>query len=461
MRLSLYEPKSDTSMKNQACRVLLVVNLVLLCHCSFSQCTPSPPAVNACGGGNGAASNGLNINAGETYWYSGGPGTFGSGINLNGGTLRVCGNLTLSALNFNSGRIIIESGGSLTVNTGGDLYLNGNASITNRGFFSINHGIHMQNANNRIWNDATTALFTVQGTIEFNSNSSKLINRGIVNANDIFIQGSALAGAICLEGGAVINTATLTNNFTGGIAYNGTGTPACVSVSTSAQRNSNVASSSLVDVCTASGISYSGGANWGSATVITNCSSCYIALAEGLLSFGATAENGRNKLQWITADHSPATAMFYVEASADGIHFHTIGSVYGEAGKSIYTFYDREQTNAAQYYRLQQIVPGGRSGYSTTVSVHSSRQAGLQVFPNPVHAGSAVTFIADAAAGGNAKLSLIDVNGKTVMQKSIALTGGSNRFDWNVSAAGPGVYIARIEGINHTVLYSRALVITK
>lgn len=449
-------------MKNQVYRVLLAVSLVLLYQLSFSQCTPSPPAVNVCGGGNGAASNGQNINSGETYWFSGGPATFGSGINLNGGTLRVCGNLTLSSINFNSGRIIIESGGSLTLNVGSDIYLNGNASITNRGSFSINHGIHMQNANNRIWNDASTAYLSINGVLEFNSNSSKLINKGIANITNIFIQGTSLAGAICLEDGAIVNASTLTNNYTGSIAYNGTGaTAACVSVSTSAMRNNNVASSSLVNVCTGSGISYSGGANWGSATVTTNCSSCYVALAEELVSFNALAENGRNRLQWITADNSPASAVFYVEASGDGNTFHTIGTVYGGVNKSMYTFYDEGQSNTTQYYRLQQIVPGGRSGYSQVVSVRTGRPAALQVFPNPVHTGSSVTFIVNASENTNARISLVDVNGKTVMQKTVALMNGSNRFDWNVSAAGAGVYIARIDGAGASVLYSRTLVITK
>ena len=452
------------SMKNQVYRVLLVVSLVLLYHQSLPQCTPAPPAVNVCGGGNGAASNGQNINAGETYWVSTTT-TFSSGVNLNGGTLRVCGNLTLNSINFNSGRIIIESGGSLTMTLGGDLSFNGNCSITNRGSFTINHGIHMQNANNRIWNDATTAYMSISGTLEFNSNSSKLINRGTVNVTDIFIQGSALAGAICLEQGAIVNASTLTNNFTGGIAYNGSGAyPACVSVSTSAARNSNVASSSLIDICAGTGITYSGGANWGSATVTNNCAtSCNVLLPQDLLSFNASPGNDGNKLRWITADISPATAMFYVEASDDGIGFHTIGSVHGIAGESIYTYYDHDQSNntTTRYYRLQQIVPGGRSGYSQIISLRNVKQAALQVFPNPIHAGGAASFIVDAPAGGAAKLSLVDVNGKTVMQKTVVLTVGSNRFDWNVSAAGAGVYITRVEGISAAVLYSRTLVITK
>lgn len=452
-----------TSMKTQGCRVLLAVSLVLLYRTSFSQCLPAAPAVNICGGGNGAAGNGQNIGLGQTYWFSGGPTTFGSGVNLNGGTLRVCGNLTMSSISFNSGRIIIESGGSLTLNVGGNVDLNGNCTITNRGFFSINHSLQMQGSNNRIWNDASTAIFNVHGTLKFNSTSSKLINKGTVNADDIYIESTALAGAICLEDGAIVSTATLTNNFTGSIAYAGTGaSPACVSVSTSALRNNNVASSTLIDICAHTGISYTGSAGWGTATVTNNCtSSCIALLADELISFTASAVNGKNRLQWIMADNSPASAVFYVEASGDGIHFHTIGSMHGAAGKSIYTFYDEEQTNTNLYYRLQQIVPGGGSGYSPIISVRAAKQASLQVFPNPIHAGGTITFIVDAPASTLARVSLIDVNGRTMMQKSVALVAGSNRLDWTVPAANAGVYIARVEGVSAATLYSRTLVITK
>ena len=328
-------------MKNQVYRVLLAICPVLLYQLSFSQCTPAPPAVNICGGGNGAASNGQNIFAGETYWFTGGPTTFASGVNINGGgTLRVCGNLTLSAISFNQGRIIIESGGSLTINSCCEFYLNAGCTITNRGSFKTNHGIHMQGANTRIWNVSTTAVMNIGGTLEFNNASAKLINQGIVTATDFVIQSNALAGAVCLEDGAIVTMNSLVNNLTGAFAYNGTGaTPACVSVSTSAQRNNNVASSTLIDICAGAGITYTGPMGWGTATVVTNCStSCLALLPEELLTFNVSAETGKNRLQWTTANNSPASTVFNIEASPDGSVFHTIGSRHGSARTSIYNF---------------------------------------------------------------------------------------------------------------------------
>ena len=84
----------------------LTLCLLIISNLSYSQCGAAPIAATTCSGGNGAATNGVNINSGNTYWFSGGPSTFAS-VNLNGGTLRICGSLTLGSLNYNSGNLII------------------------------------------------------------------------------------------------------------------------------------------------------------------------------------------------------------------------------------------------------------------------------------------------------------------------------------------------------------------
>ncbi|HSC40345.1 MAG TPA: hypothetical protein VLD19_20820, partial [Chitinophagaceae bacterium] len=114
--------------------------------------------------------------------------------------------------------------------------------------------------------------------------------------------------------------------------------------------------------------------------------------ANELLSFSAVAETGRNRLQWMTTNNSPATTVFYIEASPDGAVFHTIGSIHGSTGKSSYTFYDEGQTNATQYYRIQQITPNSPNSYSQVVAVRSGLQGALQVFPNPTNGGFVLDF---------------------------------------------------------------------
>src|SRR5271154_2858763 len=103
-------------MKNIKSWIYIILSEILLSispNLLFGQCSPSAPAAAACSGT--LVTNGANINSGTYYWPTGAPGTV-SGLNFGGGTLRVCGTLTISSMNFTSGTIIVESGGSLIIN---------------------------------------------------------------------------------------------------------------------------------------------------------------------------------------------------------------------------------------------------------------------------------------------------------------------------------------------------------
>src|ERR1700744_2230916 len=95
-------------MKNYIC-------LLILSAASFrvhAQCTAPPIAASSCTSGT-AATNNASINSGSTY-YVNSTATF-SNINLNGGILHICASLTLTTLSYNSGTLIVENGGTLSV----------------------------------------------------------------------------------------------------------------------------------------------------------------------------------------------------------------------------------------------------------------------------------------------------------------------------------------------------------
>jgi hypothetical protein len=94
---------------------------------------PSIPPSGVCSGGNGALGASTTINNGETYWYTA-TGNLGS-ISINtGGTLVVCGDLTINSGNLNGGIILIEPGGSLSF---GNSISSTNAQIVNRGTLNL------------------------------------------------------------------------------------------------------------------------------------------------------------------------------------------------------------------------------------------------------------------------------------------------------------------------------------
>ena len=372
---------------------LVAAMVAFTLRCS-AQCS-SPLTASACSGGNGAASNGQNINSGNNYYFSGGPTTFSSGVNLSGGTLHVYGNLTLSSINFNSGTIIIESGGSLTINGSGTLYLNGSTTISNRGTLTINRGISMQNSSNTIIND-TNATFSITGTgnsLQLNSGTSTFINRGTATIPKLDIQSTASSGAVCLGPRSCMNLTDIISNTTNGVnAPVGAG---IIHYTGSAQLNSNLSGTSSVSICQGSSATTLGGAGFGSATVFTNCGSCNIALPVGLLYFRSLPPigNGMIQFEWATESEQD-NAYFNIESSAEGRSWSSIQRIAGSGTSHERHYYSATvtQNNSRQLYRLRQVDFAGASTISNIVIVNSSRQRGqVALLPNPT-AGNAVLY---------------------------------------------------------------------
>ena len=236
---------------------------------SQTACSSSTIAPAACSGGNGAATSGVNINTGNTYWFSGGPTTFAS-LNLSGGTLRICGNLTITSMTINSGTLIIEQGGILNISGSFNV---GNLTIINRGSLTITGSLVLQGTASTIYNDLTTSYLTITGSLTVN-NASAIINRGIFTiTGSLTLQGTG--NVVCLQNNSIFNVSTLTNNVSNSITYAGNGTTACFSVSGSASLNNALTASPNVTICNSSGTPATG---WGSATVITHCTSCGVVL---------------------------------------------------------------------------------------------------------------------------------------------------------------------------------------
>lgn len=403
---------------------------------TVAQCS-SLIAVGSCTGGNGAASNNININAGQTYWFTG-SGTFGNGVNMNGGTLRVCGTLVFNNISFNSGTILIEAGGSLTINGGGTLTLNGNSIIQNRGTLTINRNVTMQNANNRIVNATTGAVLNMNSgayQLQINSSTSKFVNNGVANINNIFVQGSGSAGAVCLGPGSCTNLTSLTNNFTNG--FNAPNGPASLRYTGNALLNNNLASNNDVLVCKATGATTSGGAGWGGAQVFNNCSSCASLLPMDLVYFQARTWSGYVVLDWQTSMEKNNKA-FHIERSTDGKTWNEVGSLPGSGSTgqlSNYTWTDISPLPGESFYRLRQEDYDGTSSYGPVQKVVMDViSTGFKVHPNPAHDRITVDLSTDAL-----KMDLLDVYGRRLRQ--INATRGTNTIQ--VNDLSPGTYIFR------------------
>jgi hypothetical protein len=450
-------------MKSLTCRKLIpfiVLAGEALIHpaATSAQCNFPAPGAASCSGGNGALTNGTNINSNQTYWYSASTGTR-SNINMNGGVLRVCGTLTLSSINFNSGTIIVESSGTLIINNSSEIILSGLSSLTNRGSLTINANLQMRNQLNVIWNDNNAAVLTVNGTITINSSSSYIINKGILKATRLVVQSNADEGSVCTRDNAIMNVGSLVNNADNAFSYSGLGSPGCLSVSGAYTLNAPFTSSAGIKVCKIAGSSTGGSENWGTAVVTNGCSSCSAVLPLHITSFTANRQGNGSKLAWTIADNGDGGEYFFVERSVDGLHFTAIASIAFQQGKSDYSFYDATGNQAEQYYRIRQS--GITSNYSSIVLVKTvpAMDQPINVYPNPLSNNRNVTVAFTAAAAENIQLSLTAIGGKTVLLKKEYVTRGKNTLQWGLTGVPPGVYVIRLQSASMENIYKRITIV--
>jgi Secretion system C-terminal sorting domain len=440
------------SYGRQVCiRAIYLLALASLTRQGHAQCAAAPIAPAACSGGNGAATDGVNINSGNIYWVS--STSIFSSINLNGGILRICGTLIASALNFNSGTLIVENGGSLTLS--GLPTLNGNTTIINRGTITIAGNITVQNSNNFIYNDLSTSMFTVGGSLIVNSSTTLIVNRGTMNLSSLNYQGAV--GGFCVQDQSITSIGVLTNNTTNGFTYSGLGSPACINVSGSAALNHAVTSSSKIHVCQAGGASVTGAGGWGSAVVTTGCSSCATVLPLGIEEFTAAAQSGMVQLRWLSGLGTGDNGVYYAEKSADGVNFETIGSVAASSGESVYTFADANITAAKLYYRIRAVNTTGVALYSPVVVIETAVAGQLQLFPNPAGPNTTITIVIPSSSNTDASISLIDMSGQVLNTKAVLLTTGNTTLSWNLRNLAAGIYLVRI-ALPGSNLYARLAV---
>jgi len=372
--------KRDTINSFQLIKAVMLFILVIFNSLSFGQC-PTCPTSPPCSGGNGALTNGSNVNTNTTFWYTG-TGTLTT-VNISGGTIIVCGDLTISSGNLNPGSTFhIRPGGILRLNIG-NLNFNGEINVYNSGTLFVVGNVIMQNANNRIINCLPASNLTVTGNLSVLSATSSLTNYGsaTISGNISF---DGVGCRLCIGTGSEISVATITNNGLNSVcAPSGAG---CIRYTGMATLNQIFTSSSNVNVCRATGSSTSGGGNFGSATVTLNCPSCTSALPIKLLDFTAVFINNESvKLDWQTVSEIN-NDYFTIEKSKNGYEFEELIKIDGAGESSTllrYSTFDNDPYFGVSYYRLKQTDFDGKFEYFDVRSITNTTENDMKIFPNP------------------------------------------------------------------------------
>jgi hypothetical protein len=379
--------------------------LLTFFHESSAQYCRFAPPLDSCDGSGPAVANNDILGVGVKKWFYGPVGTL-SQITLRGGTLVVCGNLTLSnALFMDSGTIVIRPGATLTAGGSGGtgMIWQGGCAVYNYGTFNITTNITMEGPYssatrpNIVMNVTANAFIKSFNYFVINSAHSSFVNNGKMETSGIITDAGSVAGSVCLGPGSQIKQSTMINKIKN--AYTAPYGHGCVQVTFYAEFLDSMAANPGVLACVAAGTSTATGSGkkpwaWGRAQVFSACAACgtLAVLPLTVTKFNARPLQQGYQLSWQTGLSSDGY-QFIIERSTDGIQFSAIDS-FSSVNSLQYIRQDIYAPAGTLYYRLRYYSDARQVYYSTMVKVYNDESvAGVEVFPNPFTATVRVNWL--------------------------------------------------------------------
>lgn len=164
-----------------------------------------------------------------------------------------------------------------------------------------------------------------------------------------------------------------------------------------------------------------------------------------LIAFSGQRQNGINQLQWTTENESGGDK-FDLERSTDGVVFRSIANIPGNGQPSgRYTYADN--TSAAEmYYRLKIVTANGTVSYSSVLLLKETMDliTDIRLLTNPVK--GIIPLQVNSAVNEMMRLTLSDLSGKIIQQRSVKITAGINQVNMALpSVAAKGMYLLQAE----------------
>lgn len=142
----------------------------------------------------------------------------------------------------------------------------------------------------------------------------------------------------------------------------------------------------------------------------SNCVTIQTLLAEASIQLTGTPTPAGTELLWeFPALNQPT--LFQIERSTNTTHWEHIQSITAETGAAWSQLTDRAPAPGFYYYRVGMWLEDGELVYSNVVEVSNSKQAHIQLYPNP-----ATDFVQVNSSESIHQLSLISMSGKTIFQ---------------------------------------------
>ena len=170
-----------------------------------------------------------------------------------------------------------------------------------------------------------------------------------------------------------------------------------------------------------------------------------------LIYFNGKRNNADVELTWVTASETD-NAGFIVERSIDGKVFEKVSYVEGKGNSTQTSTYSLSDANAfananakTLYYRLVQTDFSGEETISQVVSVNANtdEETITALYPNPFN--NELTFTIDSKVISTAKILVMDITGKRVVELTQTLTTGMNTIETaQLSQLTKGVYMVQL-----------------
>jgi len=144
-----------------------------------------------------------------------------------------------------------------------------------------------------------------------------------------------------------------------------------------------------------------------------------------------------------------AGTTFNIQRSANGVDYTTLNRVTEKEYKAInaYNYLDDHVPVVAQplYYRVQSILPSGRTLLSPVVKMSNKMETKALIDYTSIQGQSLLTAL-QVPEKGLYNLSIIALNGAILQQRSVELDAGVHVIKLPLNAMTHGVYIVRLAG---------------
>lgn len=182
---------------------------------------------------------------------------------------------------------------------------------------------------------------------------------------------------------------------------------------------------------------------------VTLCNPALLPLQ--LINFNVTKTTDNNaQITWVTASEVDVLR-YEVETSVNGIDFYKIETISSKSNTlpNEYSLQDVPvNKTGVRFYRLKMINKDGSFTYSPVKTLKfSDLKIGLiNIFPNP--AANNITVSVNAEAQEKVSLTIANMHGQKVLQKTYLLNKGVNNFAEDIHGLSKASYIVSIKNIS-------------